>query len=115
MHVVIRDFFVVNCDKQVTIHDKKITNRDFFWSLGMALISVYFVSLLSLLLSLFRHHAKDYHAPSILHGLSRPGLSRLHHHCTATTAVYIYPGYHAIGLSSIPSLSHLSYHAPPHT
>ena len=61
------------------------------------------------------YHAKGYHAPSILHGLSRPELSRLYHHCTATTPVYIYPGYHAIGLSSIPSLSHLSYHAPPHT
>ena len=61
------------------------------------------------------YHAKGYHAPSILHGLSRPGLSRLYHHCTATTPVYIYPGYHAIVLSSIPGLSHLSYHAPPHT
>ena len=56
-----------------------------------------------------------YHAPSIPHGLSRPGLSRLYHHCTATTPVYIYPGYHAIVLSSISGLSHLSYHAPPHT
>ena len=25
-----------------------------------------------------------------------PGLSRLYHHCTAITPVYIYPGYHAI-------------------
>ena len=61
------------------------------------------------------YRAKGYHAPSILHGLSRPGLSRVHHHCTATTPVYIYPGYHAIVLSSIPRLSHPSYHAPPHT
>ena len=30
-HVVIRDIFVVNRDKQKkTFHDKKITNRDFF-------------------------------------------------------------------------------------
>ena len=66
------------------------------------------------------YHAKGYHAPSILHGLSRPGLSRPglsrpYHHCTATTPVYIYPGYHAIVLSPIPGVSHLSYHAPPHT
>ena len=61
------------------------------------------------------YHAKGYHAPSILHELSRPGQSRFHHHCTATTPAYIYPGYHAIVLSSIPRLSHLSYHAPPHT
>ena len=60
------------------------------------------------------YHAKGY-APSILHGLSRPGLSRLYHHCTATTPVYIYPGYHAIILSYIPRLSHLTYHAQPHT
>ena len=85
------------------------------------LISVYSVSILCLFCvyfvsSLFSgYHAAGYHAPSILHGLSRPGLSRLHHHCTATTLVYIFPGYHAIVLSYIPRLSHLSYHAPPHT
>ena len=61
------------------------------------------------------YHAKGYHAPSLLHGLSRPELSRVYHHCTATTPMYTYPGYHAIVLSSIPGLSHLSYHAPPHT
>ena len=61
------------------------------------------------------YHAKGYPAPSILHGLSRPELSRLYHHCTAITPVHIYPGYHAKVLSSIPGLSHLSYHAPPHT
>ena len=33
----------------------------------------------------------------------------------ACVYIYIYPGYHAIVLSSIPRLSHLSYHAPPHT
>ena len=27
---MIRDVFVVNRDKQITIHDKKITNRDLF-------------------------------------------------------------------------------------
>ena len=27
---VIQDIFVVNRDKKITIHDKKITNRDFF-------------------------------------------------------------------------------------
>ena len=56
------------------------------------------------------YHAEGYHAPSI-----PLGLSRLYHHCTATTPVYIFPGYHAIVLSSIPGLSHLSYHAPPRT
>ena len=34
---MIRDIFVVNRDKKITIHDKKITNRDFFLSLGIAL------------------------------------------------------------------------------
>ena len=77
------------------------------------LISVYSVSVLCLfcLFSLFSgYHDEGYHAPSIPYGLSR-----LHHHCTATTPVYVYPGYHAIVLSSIPRLSHLSYHGPPHT
>ena len=27
---MIRDIFVVNRDKKITIHDKKITNRDYF-------------------------------------------------------------------------------------
>ena len=63
----------------------------------------------------YGYHAEVYHAPSILHGLSRPGLSRPYHHCTATTPVYTYTGYHAIVLSCIPRLSHLSYHARPHT
>ena len=35
------------------------------------------------------YHAEGYHAPSIPHGLSRPGLSRLYHHCMAITPVYI--------------------------
>ena len=89
-----------------------------FGFLCARLISVYLVSILCLFCLFFLfsgYHAKGYHAPSILHGLSRPGLSCLHHHCTATTPVYIYPGYHAIVLSYIPRLSHLSYHAPPHT
>ena len=57
----------------------------------------------------YGYHAKGYHAPSILQGLSRL------HHCTATTPLYLYPGYHATGPSSICGLSHLSDHAPPHT
>ena len=57
----------------------------------------------------YGYHAKGYHAPSILQGLSRL------HHCTATTPVYIHPGYHATAPSSISGLSHLSYHASPHT
>ena len=77
------------------------------------LISFSFVSIFSCL-PFSGYHAKGYHAPSILHGLSRPELSRVYHHCTATTPVYIYPGYHAIVLSSILGLSHLSYQAPPH-
>ena len=78
------------------------------------LISFSFVSIFSCL-PFSGYHAKGYHVPSILHGLSRPELSRVYHHCTATTPVYMYPGYHAIVLSSIPGLSHLSYHAPPQT
>ena len=79
----------------------------------ICLFCVYFMSILCLFcgFSLFSgYHAAGYHAPSILHGVSR-----LYRHCTATTPVYIYPGYHAIVLGSIPRLSHLSYHAPPHT
>ena len=78
------------------------------------LISFSFVSIFSCL-SFSGYHAKGYHAPSILHGLSRSELSRVYHHCTATTPVYIYLGYHAIVLSSISKLSHLGYHAPPNT
>ena len=75
-------------------------------------ISVYYVSILCLYCLFFSpfsgYHAAGYHAPSIPHGLSR-----LYHHCTATTPVYIFPGYHAIVLSCIPGLSHLGYHSPP--
>ena len=74
------------------------------------LVSFYSVSILCLFSLFSGYHAAGYHAPSIPHGLPR-----LYHHCTATTPVYIYPGYHAIVLCSIPKLSHLSYHAPPHT
>ena len=42
------------------------------------------------------YQAEGHHAPPKPHGLSRPGLSRLYHHCTAITPVCIYPGYHAI-------------------
>ena len=54
------------------------------------LISVYSVSILCLFCPFFflfsGYHAKAYHAPSIPHGLSR-----LYHHCAATTLVYIPP------------------------
>ena len=62
------------------------------------------------------YHTEGYHAPSITHWLSRPGLSRLYHHCTATTPVYIYPGYHAIfavyrsPAITPPVLLHLHHH-----
>ena len=46
------------------------------------------------------YHAQGYHAFT--------NTARLPRLC-------IYPGHHAIVLSSIPGLSHLSYHAPPHT
>ena len=78
--------------------------RDFALWVFMCPINFILFCLLSCLFS--GYHAKGYHTPSILHGLSRPGLSRLYHHCTATTPVYIYPGYHTIVLSSIPGLSH---------
>ena len=83
----------------------------FMCPINISLFCVYLMSILCLfcLFSLSGYHAAGYHAPSIPHGLSR-----LYHHCTATTPVCIYPGYHAIVLSSIPRLSHLSYHAPPH-
>ena len=75
------------------------------------LLSFYFCFFSVSILCLYPgYHAEGYHAPSIPHGLSR-----LYHHCTATTPVYIFPGYHALVPSSIPGLSHLSYHAPPHT
>ena len=45
----------------------------------------YFVSIFSLF---HGYHAEGYHAPSIPHGLSRPGLSRSYHHCAAITPVY---------------------------
>ena len=73
------------------------------------LISVYFVSIRSSLLSLFRLPRRGlprpiYTARAITHS---PPLHGYH--------AYLFPGYHAIVLSSIPRLSHLSYHAPPHT
>ena len=67
---------------------------------------LYFVSILYLF---YGYHAKGYHAPSILQGLSHL------HHCTATTPAYLHPGYRATVPSSISGLSHLSYHASPHT
>ena len=58
-----------------------LLRRDFvLWFLCARLISV----------SLFSgYHAEGYHAPPIPHGLSRLGLSRPYHHCTAITRVYI--------------------------
>ena len=48
-----------------------------------------------------------------------PHLYRTGYHAFTTTAqlsrLCMHPGYHAIVLCSIPRLSHLSYHAPPHT
>ena len=64
---------------------------------------------MSTLRLLYGYHAKGHHAPSILQGLSRL------HHCTAITPVYLRLGYHATVPSPISGLSHLSYHAPPHT
>ena len=71
--------------------------------------TLYLPLLVSSLCLFYGYHAKGYHAPSILQGLSRL------HHCTATTPVYLHPGYHATAPSSISGLSHLSYHASPHT
>ena len=72
------------------------------------LISVYFVSLLSLL-SLFRLPRRGLPRPIYTARAITP-LPPLHgyHAC-------LFPGYHAIVICSIPGLSHLSYHAPPHT
>ena len=80
----------------------------FMCPINISLFCVYFVSLLSLL-SLFR--------------LSRRGLPRPIYTARAITPLpplhsyhaCLFHGYHAIVLCSIPGLSHLSYHAPPHT
>ena len=48
------------------------------------------------------YHAQGYHAFTTTARLPR-------------LCIRIYPGYHTIVLSSIPGLSQLSYHAPPHT
>ena len=51
--------------------------------INISLFCVSFVFLSSLFFSLFSgYHAEGYHAPSVPHGLSR-----LYHHCTATTLV----------------------------
>ena len=71
--------------------------------------TLYLPLLVSSLCLFYGYHAKGYHDPSILQGLSRL------HHCTATTPVYLHPGYHATAPSSISGLSHLSYHASPRT
>ena len=74
---------------------------------NISLFRVYSVSLVSLLFS--GYHAEGYHDPSIPHGPSR-----IDHHCTATRPVYIYiPATTPYFL--VLFLSHLSYHAPPHT
>ena len=56
--------------------------RDFVLWVFMCPINFILFCLLSCLFS--GYHAKGYRAPSIPHGLSR-----LYHHCTATTPVYI--------------------------
>ena len=76
------------------------------------LISFYsvsiFVSILCLF-SLFRLPRRGLPRPIYIARAITP-LPPLHgyHAC-------LFPGYHAIVLCSIPGLSHLSYHAPPHT
>ena len=72
------------------------------------LISVYYVSLLSLL-SLFRLPRRGLPRPIYTARAITP-LPPLHGHHAC-----LYPGYHAIVLSSTPGLSHPSYLAPPHT
>ena len=63
----------------------------FMCPIKISLICVSFMCLFCLFFSLFSgYHAEGYHAPSIPHRLSR-----IYHHCTATTPVYIYPGNHA--------------------
>ena len=76
---------------------------------NISLFCVYFGSPLSLLLSLFRLPRRGLPRPIYTARAITP-LPPLHgnHAC-------LFPGYHAIGLCSIPGLSHLSYHAPPHT
>ena len=87
-----------NCGGFVYVLDG-FPQRDFvLWvfmcPINISLFCVSFVCLFCLFFFLFSgYQAKGYHAPSILHGLSRPGLSRLHHHCTATTPVCIYRVY----------------------
>ena len=55
----------------------------------------------SILFLFYGYHAEGYHAPSL------PP--------RAITPVYIYLGYHATVYIYIPRISHLSYHAQPHT
>ena len=52
-------------------------------SINCLLFCVFFVCLF------WGYHAEGYHAPSIPLGLSRQGLLRPYHHCTAITPVYI--------------------------
>ena len=56
----------------------------FMYPINISPFRLYSVSILYLYPG---YHAAGYHAPSIPHGLSR-----LYHHCTATTPVYIFPG-----------------------
>ena len=75
----------------------------------LCLFCVYSVSILCPFFSLFR--------------LPRRGLPRPIYTARAITPLpplhdyhaRLFPGYHVIVLCSIPGLSHLSYHAPPHT
>ena len=82
----------------------------FICPINISLFCVYFVSLLCLL-----------SFPATTPRATTPHLYRTGYNAFTTTArlprllACLFPGYHAIVLCSIPGLSHLSYHAPPHT
>ena len=76
---------------------------------NIILFCVYSVFILCLYFSLFRLPRRGLPRPIYTARAITP-LPPLHgyHAC-------LFPGYHAIVICSIPGLSHLSYHAPPHT
>ena len=76
---------------------------------NIILFCAYSVSILCLYFSLFRLPRRGLPRPIYTARAITP-LPPLHgyHAC-------LFPGYHAIVICSIPGLSHLSYHAPPHT
>ena len=76
----------------------------FMCPINISLFCVSFVCLFCLFFSLFSgYHAEGYHAPSIPHGLSR-----LYHHCTATTLVS-FPA--TTPRATTPHLYRTGYHA----